>query len=162
MTHENPVILALYPNAVGVGFACLQIPDKLFDFGVTTVNPICNDKLLKKAERFMNYYRPKIVLLKEPAGLKISRRTDKLIENIAKLSDEKGLMVYRYTNKQIKEVFEIFGATSKYEVSQILIKMFPETAHRAPKAKKWYEKEDYNMIIFHALSLAVTHQYLTE
>jgi hypothetical protein len=162
MTYENPVILALYPNSVGVGHACLQVPERLIDFGVATVRPMSNGKLLKRVERFMDYYKPKIVLLREAGSSKNSGRSDKLIEAISTLSGEKGLQVYRYTKQQIKDVFEIFGATTKFEMVEKICKMLPDLKSRAPEARKWYEKEHYSMGMFNAVSLVITHTYLTE
>jgi Holliday junction resolvasome RuvABC endonuclease subunit len=162
MTQENPVLLALYPNSIGIGYACLQVPERLFDFGVTSVKPRSNSKLIKRAERFMDYYKPKIILIKEKETSNRSHRVNKLIEAIITLSGEKGLPVYRYTRQQIKDVFEIFGAHTKFEMMQKICKMLPDLEHRAPKERQWYEKEDYNMALFHAVSLAVTHVHLTE
>jgi Holliday junction resolvasome RuvABC endonuclease subunit len=162
MNPETPVILALYPNAIGIGYACLQIPERLLDYGIATVKPMSNSKLLTRTEKFMDYYKPKIILLRETGLSKNSGRTDKLIEAISTLSGEKDLPVYRYTKQQIKDVFEIFGAKSKFEMVERIVRMLPELGPRAPKQKKWYEKEDYNMVLFNAVSLAVTHTYLTE
>src|SRR4051812_40905011 len=122
MTHENPVILALYPNSIGIGYACLQIPEQLFDFGVTKVSPLSNRKLLQRAERFMDYHKPKIILLREVGASWNSQRVDKLINAIETLAGEKNLEVYRYTREQIKEVFEVFGATSKHEMVEKIVK----------------------------------------
>ena len=150
------------PNAIGIGYVCLQIPEKLIDFGITTVKPVSNGKLLSRVEKYLDYYKPKLVLLKEKASAKNSRRTDHLIEAITTLSGEKNLQVYRYTKGQIKDVFEIFGAKTKFDMVQKITKMLPDLAHRAPGDRKWYEKEDYNMALFNAVSLAVTHTYLSE
>ncbi|MBS1624073.1 MAG: hypothetical protein JST83_08650 [Bacteroidetes bacterium] len=162
MEHENPVILALYPNSIGIGYACLQIPGKLLDFGVTTSKPISNGKLLRRAEKFMDYYKPKLVLLKEVAATATSRRNDKLIEALATLSGEMGLSIYRYTNQQISDTFEVFGARTKYEMVDKIVQMLPDLKTRMPKVRKWYEKEDYNMVVFKAVALAITHCHLSE
>jgi len=162
MENENPVILALYPNSIGIGYACIQVPERLIDFGVATVKPISNSKLLKRTERFMDYYKPKIILLKEAISSKKTERVDKLIEAISTLSGEKGLHVYRYNRLQIKDVFEIFGAHSKFDMVQKIVKMLPDLKARAPEARKWYEKDHYQMAVFNAVSLVVTHTYLTE
>jgi Holliday junction resolvasome RuvABC endonuclease subunit len=162
MEYENPVILALYPSSIGIGYACLQIPDHLFDFGITTSRPISNRKLLQNTEKFMDHYKPKLVLLREVTGARNGNRNDKLIEAISTLAHEKGLQVHRYTKGQIKDVFEVFGAFTKFEMAQKIVKMLPDLAPRAPKERKWYEKEDYNMTLFNAVSLAVTHTHLSE
>jgi hypothetical protein len=59
-------------------------------------------------------------------------------------------------------VFEQFGAKSKYEIANKIIAWFPQLASRAPKIRKAWMDEDYNMGIFDALALAITHKYLTE
>lgn len=161
MRNERPVILSLYPNSIGIGYACLQIPDKLFDFGVTAVKPLSNRKLLKRAEKFMDHYRPKIVLLK--GGMtKNGRRVDQLIEAITTLAGEKNLKVYRYTKEQVKDAFELFGAQSKHDMVEKIVTMLPDLECRRPKVRKWYEKEDYNMGLFNAVALAITHAHLSE
>jgi Holliday junction resolvasome RuvABC endonuclease subunit len=162
MTHENPVILALYPNSIGVGYACIQIPERLIDYGVATVKPLSNGKLLKRTERFMEYYKPKIILLREVGASKRSGRIDKLIDAITTLSGEMNLPVFRYTKQQIKDVFEIFGASTKFEMVEKIVKMLPDLEGSVPKERQWYEKEHYNMTMFNAVSLAITHTYLTE
>jgi Holliday junction resolvasome RuvABC endonuclease subunit len=162
MNEESPVILALYPNSVGIGYVCLQIPEKLLGYGVATAKPLSNSRLLKRTEKFIGYYRPKIIVLRETGASKTSLRSDKLIEAITTLSGEMGIKVFRYTKQQIKDTFEVFGAHTKYEMVSKIITMLPDLASRAPKEKKWYEKEDYNMALFDAVSLAVTHAHLSE
>ncbi len=160
MEAKTPVILALYPNTIGIGYACLQIPNGLLDFGVTTAKPISNSKLLRRAEKFMDYYKPQLILLKETASSSRSGRTDKLIEAITTLGGEMGLPVYRYTREQVQDTFEIFGAKTKHEIVEKIIEMLPDLAVRRPRERKWYEKEDYSMGLFHAVALAITHAHL--
>lgn len=162
MTWRAPVLLALFPNSIGIGYVCLQVPDRLFDYGVATTKPVLNGKLLKRVERFMDYYRPKVILLKEVTEQGNGKRTDKLIEAITTLAGEKDIAVFRYTRQQVNDVFEVFHATTKHEKVQKIAQMLPELAHRAPRDRKWYEKEDYNMALFNAVALAVTHTHLTE
>lgn len=161
METETPVILSLYPNTIGIGYACIQIPNGLLDFGITTSKPIANGKLLKRTERFMAYYKPQLVLLKETSSSQRSRRNDKLIEAIATLAGEMGLPVFRYTRQQVQETFEVFGANTKHEMVEKIIQMLPDLSVRRPRERKWYEKEDYNMGLFNAVALAITHAHLT-
>jgi Holliday junction resolvasome RuvABC endonuclease subunit len=162
MDYEPPVIFALYPNSAGLGYVCLQIPDKLLGYGVATTKPLSNRRLLRRAEKFIDYYRPKIILLKEAGASKNGARNDRLIEAITTLSGEMNIKVFRYTRQQIKDTFEVFGAYTKNDMVNKIVQMLPDLAVRAPKEKKWYEKEDYNMVLFDAVSLAVTHAHLNE
>src|SRR6476620_2930343 len=109
----------------------------------------------------MDYYKPQVILLKETGASARSQRNDKLIEAITTLSGEIGLTVFRYTKQQIQETFEVFGATTKYEMVEKMVQMLPDLKTRKPRDRKWYEKEDYNMVVFNAVALAVTHAHLT-
>lgn len=162
MVKENPVILALYPTSIGFGYACLQVPKGLYDYGITTAKPISNRKLLRRTERFMDHFQPKVVLLREPGKVFNGDRNEKLIRAISTLADEKGLQVFSYTKQQMREVFELFGASNKQEMVEQILRTFPELAYRAPRKRKWYEREDYNMALFQAVALALTHTYLSE
>jgi Holliday junction resolvasome RuvABC endonuclease subunit len=158
----RPVILSLYPNSIGIGYACLQIPESLIDFGIAKVTPLSNGKLLGRMEKFMDFYKPKVIVLKEAISSNRTARVDRLIAAIATLAGEKDIEVFSYGRQQIGDVFETFGCTSKYQMVEKIVTMLPGTATRARRQRKWYEKEDYNMGIFDSLSLAITHAYLSE
>lgn len=162
------VVLALYPNFRGFGFAVLRISNnentcKLIDRGIISVRPVNNEKVLKRIHKYTDYFKPKVVILRDfDLPPKRGRRISELIESIIHLVKEKQLPVYRYTREQIRFAFEQYGAKTKYEIAQKIIEGFPQLAKRAPKVTKWYDEEDYNMGIFDALALALTHQYLAE
>lgn len=162
MTDENPVILALYPNTVGIGYVCLQIPQRLLGYGIITVKSLNHSKFLRRAEKIMSYYCPKVIILKEMDTSRHYARANKLIDAITTLACEMNMEVFRYSPRQIKETFDVFGAKTKFEMANKIIQMLPDLAVRAPKLKKWYEREDYRMVLFDAVSLAVTHAHLNE
>ena len=162
MEKQSPVILALYPNSSGLGYACIQVPERLMDYGVTTTTPLSNGKLLRRTERFMKYYQPKVIVLRESFSKDGKGRSDRLIAAITTLAGEMGIEVHRYSKQQIRDTFEVFGAETRHEIASKIVQFLPELAHRAPKVRKWYEKEDYNMPVFDALALAITHAHLNE
>lgn len=157
------IILSLYPNSRGLGYACIELPQKLLDSGIVTVRPICNDRLLARIEKYMDFFKPKIIVVRDadaltPRGKRIKRLITAVIESAV----ERGIPIHQYSRDQMKEVFEQFGTSTKYEIAQKLIQWFPELADRAPGVRKPWMDEDYNMGVFDALALAVTHAYLTE
>lgn len=164
MNKEVNVVLSLYPNTRGLGFACIDIPQTLLDFGIVTIRPISNHKILRRVKGFIEYYQPKIIVMRECGGYNrcYSERTIRLLAEIIALAKERQIPVFQYSRKQIQETFELFGAKTKYEVSQKLIEWFPILSIRTPKLRKAWMDEDYNMGIFDALALAVTHQNLSE
>jgi Holliday junction resolvasome RuvABC endonuclease subunit len=81
------------------------------------------------------------------------------IEEHAKNID---IPIYSYTREQVKDVFEVFAARNKQEIAEWIGTYFPALTGKVPKPKKFYEDEDFNMGIFDALALALTHEYLSK
>jgi hypothetical protein len=164
MKKDTKMIFAIYPNARGLGYACFETPEKLWDCGVTTVRPICNKRILERITKFADFFQPTVILVQdcENSNNHHSKRVLRLMDSIIKYAGEIKVPVYRYSRQQIRDVFEQFDAKSKYEIAQKIIAWFPQLASRAPKIRKPWMDEDYNMGTFDALSLIITHQYLTE
>lgn len=158
------VLCAIYANANGFGFVYMENARKLIDFGVVRINPISNRKVMARIRQTLEYLRPSIVIVQDPEG-KSSRtgnRVKQLIEWIIAYATEMNLTVVQYSRDQVKEVFEQFGATTKYMIAQVLLTEFKELQMKAPKERKLWMSEDRNMAIFDALALGVTWFYLND
>lgn len=157
------VILALYPNARGLGYVCLEAPQKLIEHGVITIRPICNAPLLRRIEHFLEFFRPHVVILRDGEHLpEKCSRVKGLLEEITQLAQAKNIPVQAYSREQMKDVFSTFNTSTKYEIAQKLIEWFPELESIAPKIRKPWESEAYYMGVFDALSLGLTHLYLMD
>lgn len=156
------IVFAIYPNANGFGYVFLESARKLLDFGVFRVNPISNQKVLKRVKDMFAYMRPSLVIIQDPEGKssRTGKRVRNLISNIVSLASESKLDVSQFTRDQIRDVFEQFGVRTKHEISQILIKEFKELELKLPKKRKLWTSEDRNMAIFDALSLAITWYFV--
>ena len=164
MQKTNNIVFSFYPNANGFGFVDMDSPRKLLDFGAVRINPISNRKVIERIKRAFDYFRPSIVIVLDPEG-KTSRtgnRVRRLITRIVAYAEEEKLSVVQYSRDQIKDVFEQFGATTKYDISQVLLKEFKELETRKPKRRELWTSEDHHMAIFDALSLALTWFYLND
>jgi hypothetical protein len=163
-TQRRNIVYALYPNANGFGFVYLENPRKLLDYGAVRINPISNRKILERIKRSFEYIRPSIVIIPDPEGKasRVGRRVRRLIDKIIVLANEEKLKVVLYSRDQIRDVFEQFGAVTKYEISKILLTEFKELELKEPKKRKLWTSEDRNMVIFDALSLAMTWFYLEQ
>lgn len=161
---KNNIVFAVYPNANGFGFVYMENARKLIDFGAIRVRPLGNKKVMERIKQSINYLRPSIIIVQE-AESKSSRtgnRVKNLIRNIVVMAKEANLKVVQFSRDQIRDVFEQFGATTKYEISQVLIKEFTELEDKLPKKRKLWTSEDRNMAIFDALSLGITWYYLSD
>lgn len=157
------VRLALYPNARGLGYACLELPNNLIEYGIVTVRPMSNERALKRMEKFIDFFKPEVIIVRdaEISALGATRMSE-LLEGIRKLALERNLPVHSYARHQVKDVFEVFGAKTKYGIAQKIITWFPQLSEHAPRIRRPWMDEDYYMGIFDALALAICHAYLTE
>ncbi|MEZ4927903.1 MAG: hypothetical protein R3A50_16590 [Saprospiraceae bacterium] len=164
MNTKSKMVYALYPNANGFGFVYMESALKLLDYGVVRISPISNRKVLGKIKQALDYFRPSVVILLDPEG-KSSRtgnRVKALIKKIVIHAVEINLPLFQYSRDQIRNVFIQFGATTKYDISQVLLREFTELETKSPKKRKLWTSEDRNMAIFDTLSLALTWFYLND
>ncbi|MGB5025963.1 MAG: hypothetical protein WBO44_11460 [Saprospiraceae bacterium] len=163
-TEKLKIICAIYPNSNGFGFVYMENARKLIDFGAVRINPISNRKVLKRIKKCFNYFRPTLVIALDPEGKssRVGRRTRKLINKIIAFAESEKLPIVQYNRDQIRDVFEGFGKTTKYEIAQFLLSEFTELEPKRPRERKLWTSEDRNMGIFDALSLALAWLYINE
>lgn len=160
--EKNRIVFAVYPNANGFGFVYMENARKLIDFGAVRINPISNRGIMDRIKQSVNYLRPAIVIIQDPDGnsSRTGKRVRQLIQKIIFYAKAENLNVVQYSRDKIRDVFDQFGASTKYEISQVLITEFKELENKLPKKRELWTSEDRNMAIFDALSLALTWYYL--
>jgi Holliday junction resolvasome RuvABC endonuclease subunit len=160
----NMITLALYPNDRGLGYACLENQKNIIDCGIVTVSklPILNQRILERVTKFVDFYEPSILVVRRQTHNKSKGggRIQDLERSILEYSEATKIPTHQYTRKQIQEVFELYGNTSKFDIARQIITWFPELSNRAPRLRKPWMNEGYNMGVFDAMSLAITHHYL--
>ncbi len=160
---ENKTILALYPNRRGIAYALCHATD-LINYGIKSNYPFSLKKAEKKIKKFMEFYKPDIVLCRNINDLKKNqcKKTQRVIDLICNEAKAIKLEVHSYTRTQIKHVFSNFKCKSKFEISKKLMEWFSELkAFEYPKRTAW-DTEDYNAGVFDAVSLAVVFWYFNE
>lgn len=161
--RNSQTILALYPNRFGISYALFDNPEDLVEVGNGYIRPTCNKKALERAKKYLDYYRPSIVItrnLSDLRGSSKSKRIDSLIEKICKAARQKDLKVYQYTRSQIMEVFNQFQAKTKYQIMKCILNWYKQLEkYEIPKRKEWMSDKP-NTGIFDAVSLAMTHYFM--
>lgn len=162
MTSRN-ITIALYPNAKGFGYAVIEDPVLFLDEGVATIRPISNHAILKRVIQMIEFYRPTNIIVPDYKGKYSSKsyRVKKLINILVEYATDQQVTCYRYSREQIREVFHQFGAVSKYEIALKIIDWFSELETRKPPYRKPWMAEGYYMGMFDAISLIITHRFLT-
>jgi len=161
MQHPE-LTLVLYPNYFGMGYLICENPKELLQYGMARITPFFKEKYIKRLHKFLKQYRPALIILRGYEGNdhRISKRTIKVINKFKNEAEAQDIPVYQYTRTQIKEVFTEFGGKSKFAIAKTISTWYPELQLRMPQFKKNSDLEDYNMGLFDAFALMLTHHYL--
>lgn len=145
-----------------MGYTISETPTEIINYGIARVRPMKKDKYIKRLHRFIHSYRPTIIILRDykDSGKRISKRVMQTIDAFEKEAEQLSLEVYRYSRKEIKQVFDEFGCNSKYGISKTISTWYPELQHRMPNLRKYPNAEHYQMGVFDAFALMLTHHYL--
>lgn len=161
---KDTFVLAIYPNALGFGFAFMENAVTVKDYQIVTARPKSNASLMKRVIDYIEYYEPNIVVLEDYEGKQSrkSNRIKKLIDCIKEYADSKDIKTTIYSRAHIKMVFSGFKSKTKYEITRTISENIPELKKLMKPKRKIWESESYSQGIFDAVSLGISHYYLSE
>ena len=161
---KHPITMVLYPNNVGFGYLICQGANEILDEGIQKIAPLSNKKLMKRVRYYFDYAMPNVVILRgwDSDAHKLSASRRKIINDIEKLAQSKNLKVFRYSRKEIKDVFQQFGSVSKFAIARQIASRFPYLKPKLPKYRKNGNPEAYYMGVFDCYALMITHFYLSD
>jgi hypothetical protein len=152
------VIIAMYPNCHGIGYVIYESLDEIIDFGIKPVERKSIDNFVDKADWLLDFCKPTVIILLDMIDdNRKSKRIQKGIQNIINMVHQKGLVYHTYTSWHIEKTFTDFGIKTKYERSKLLASWFTMLRGRIPIKRKTGDPEDYQMTLFDAFALMVTH-----
>ena len=157
-TQNHHRILAIAPSSKGFGFAVLEGPETLVDWGVKTVKGDKNAESLAKVEKLIAHYRPDVLVLPDVQA-KDSRRAPRirlLCKRIITLATNRKVKVALFSREQVLRAFFEDGEGTKHTLAEILAQRFTEQLALClpPKRQAW-ASEDVRMNIFDAAALAL-------
>ncbi len=157
----NPLTVTLYPNGYGMGYVIAENPKEIINYGVARIRPMISSGYIKRLQSFIETYRPSLIIIRDPDGTgRMSKRIQSILKNFEKQAQELELPIYKYSREQVKEVFEQFEGSSKYMISKTIAGWYPELKPRMPDLRRNQDSEHYQMGVFDAFALMVTHHYL--
>ena len=158
----SPLTITLYPNAFGMGYVISESPKELINYGIARITPLRKDIYVKRLLKYIKHYRPKLIVLRGYTSCdnRISKRVTKVIDTFIKEAEKLNLPIHKYSRYDIKEVFKQFGNASKYGISKTICSWYPELKHRMPDIRKNSQAEHYQMGVFDAFALMLTHHYM--
>lgn len=159
--HER--VLGIYPNSFGFGFALMQGALTVIDKGMVKIKPACNTTALKKIKKLIEKYEPERVILEdfEANRLEKSPRVKQLIRSVQSYLKANNIPVSLYSREQIRLVFEIWNATTRYEIAEVIARNIPKFKMLLFDKPKYPKSEAYSSALFDAVSLCICHYYLT-
>lgn len=152
-------VLAVAPSTYGFGFAVIEEPNLLIDWGVKTVRKDKNARCVNLVGKLLDYYKPDVFIL-EDYKAKTSRRRSRiqaLLKELSRLGATKKIQTRSISRAAIKKAFSSPGARNKQQIAMTIASQFTELALLLPQKRKPWMSEDYRMGIFDAVALALTY-----
>lgn len=151
-------ILAIDPASRGFGFAVLEGPNQLIDWGVRSAKKEKQTRCLRLIEELIARYEPDAIVMEdiEAKGSRRCRRVADLIDRISKLAGSRKIRVVRLSRLKVRRAFSAAGA-NKRRIATAVAGRFPELAPRLPPSRKPWMSEDYRMSIFDAAAMGLAY-----
>jgi hypothetical protein len=162
MTYGNPqnFVLSIYPNSRGLAFVLFEGPDSPFDWGVKEIRRKHKDtKTLAEIKKLVDRYRPEVLVIEDTTG-KDSRRTlriRKLYRMLVHFAAAEYVDLHRCSKTEVRACFAAVGASTKYEIARAIATQIPAFAHRTPRRRKLWMREDPRQGLFDAAALGITY-----
>ena len=155
-------VLAIDPTTKGFGFAVMEGPERLIDWGVKEAKKKKNDRCLEIIADLANQYEPDAIVIEDYAGKgsRRCRRVEGLIDCILDLGLKRRIPIRKFSRAKVQEAFYELGAKTKHQISTAIAQRIPELAPRLPPYRKCWMSEDYRMNIFDAVSFALTFYHI--
>ena len=147
-------VLAIDPTSKGFGYAVLESPAVLVDWGVKHARADRNAECLQQARELIDRYQPEVLVVEDTA-LKSSRRCSRaaqLIENLLLMAAGRDLGTRRISRLQVQRCFSDSSPATKRQVAVAIARRFPELEPYLPPIRKPWMSEDERMSIFDAVA----------
>ena len=156
---ENQRVLAVDPYDQGLGFAVLEGPEELIDWGLKHAENRSGGRYMEFLAKLVRRYEPDILITEDGARQGSSRRreTRLLLKRIRRFAKRHRVRVRTYSRAKVEDTFALIGASkNKHQIATAIADWFPELAARLPKPQKPWTGENRTMNVFDAVSFALT------
>ena len=162
--YKTGLMMVIYPNALGFAYAIMK--DAL-SVEVTQIvhekkKPIENERLIEKLRRKIAFYEPDKIVIPNYKGWDRSKRVDAFIKLVIEFASKRGIPFFTYTRDSIRFTFNQFNAHTKHEIAQVIARNIPYMKTKLYTRRRCYDPEPYHAGMFDAVSLGVTHFYMTD
>jgi hypothetical protein len=156
-------ILSVYPNSKGYAYVVMEGPIQVIEKKMVSISPVDNTKILKEVSDLLDLHKPNALIL-EDTSCKFSRkgtRGKQLLRSLSSNAKNKDVPVHFYTREDIRLVFEIWRAKTKYEIAEVIAKNIRSFEMLLYPKPRYPDSQKYLTALFDAVSLGITHYYKT-
>lgn len=156
---ETVRVLGIDPTSKGFGFALLEGPKSLVDWGVARLRRASNVASLARVENLLGLYVPSLLVVEDclAPGARRCARVQDLLGDSVRLAEQLEIQTTRVSWSTVKSVLSVNTArVTKYHIASTLTRHFPELEPHLPPPRKPWMSEDERMSIFDAAAFAVT------
>ena len=158
-SKTNIRTLAIDPTTNGFGFAVMEGPESLIDWGVKDAGAgDKNARCLEIVSALIDHYMPDVLVVEDyrNKGFRRCERVRRLIQDIMKLALKKRVKARKFNRSEVREAFSGSGTFTKHGIATTIAERLLELAPRLPPYRHAWMSEDYRMAIFDAVALALT------
>jgi hypothetical protein len=152
------LVLAVHPSSRGFGWVLFESPLSAVDWGIASAKTGRNARLAKRFERLLKRYDPAVLVLEDfETGTSRSERVKMLCRQFVHLAAGNGMDTPVYRRSAVRTVFASVGASTRYEIAQVVAQHIEAMNHRMPRKRKPWQSEDPRQSLFDAAALAMTY-----
>ena len=150
-------VLALDPASRGVGFAVLEGPTRLIDWGVKETRGKPPRTVLSQLDALLTRCQPEVLVIEDctARGSRRCPRVRQLLRAAAARATRRHVRPRRVSRRALLTFFAPSGARTKHEIAQAIAARFPELHPRVPPPRKPWMSEDARLSIFDAIAFAL-------
>jgi len=152
-------VLAIDPTTRGFGFAVLEGPDRLIEWGTKQVRGAKNAETLVQLAALVGRYRPDVLVLEDVTakGSRRRARVRDLAGDIVRTALRLHVRTKRIPWRRVRRIFAETGPVTKTWIAAAIASRFSALAPSLPPRRKPWMSEDARMCIFDAVALAVAY-----
>jgi len=156
-TMQPNRILAVEIRAARLGYAVLEAPKQLRDFGAMLFP---SSKTARRCiARLLRLYNPSVLVLhgagsRYPRNMRSRKRTSRIARGEA---TKIAVPVALVSDRSFKSFFERHSCRDKYAVAATVARWFPVLAWRVPPMPRFYDPEPRQMIYFDSIALGLVY-----
>lgn len=150
--------LAIDASPYGFGFAILEEPQHLIDWGIKYARGDKNASCLRGTQELLEWYGPEILVVEDtrrPDSMR-RKRVRSLFPKLRKLAARMRVAFDPIPWTSVREICGGSVRATKETIAAAMAARFPELASRLPPHRKVWMREDPRASIFDAVAMAVT------